>query len=502
MPEHAARITLTRLDRRCFLGLSAATVATGLWPGLGRAAPDGTVGTEADVIVIGAGLAGLVTARELIRRGVPSVLVLEARDRVGGRTVNLPIGNGHIVEGGGEWIGPGQDRIAQLSDELGIRTFPSFYEGDITYDIQGRISTGLLPDLEIGAASDFVKLGWKLDWMAKQLPAGSPWSAEGAESLDRQTLGDWLSQQRATSYSWAIFRLITRAIMAGYPERISLLWFLFYMRAAGGLLPLILNDGGAQDLRFEGGSQLLSIRMAEALGARLRLGQPVQRIEHAGAEVQVHTRDTIYSGRRVVVAMMPSDLLRIRFDPAMPPERHALAVGWARLPRLPIVKLSVIYETPFWRADGLNGAMQSDRAPLQLVFDNSPPDGSLGVLSAFMSVTEAPDFADRKIRERKVLEELARYFGKRAMQPIGYVEKDWATDPFSTGCITPLTPGILSSSGPSLRKPVGRIHWAGTETAEAWCGYMDGAVRSGERAAAEVHAALRSSDPQRAQRKS
>ncbi|MBW2290025.1 MAG: FAD-dependent oxidoreductase [Deltaproteobacteria bacterium] len=494
MPEHDARIFLTGLDRRRFLGLSAATVATGLWPGLGRGA---TAETDADVIVIGAGLAGLVTARELIRRGVPSVLVLEARDRVGGRTVNLPIGNGHIVEGGGEWIGPGQDRIAQLSNELGIRTFPAFYEGDTTYDIQGQVSTGLVPNLEIGTASDFAKLGWKLDRMSKRLPAGEPWSADGVENLDRQTLGDWLSQQRATSFSWAVFRLITRAIMAGYPERISLLWFLYYLRAAGGLLPLILNDGGAQDLRFEGGSQLLSIRMAEALGARLRLGQPVQRIEHAGPGVRVRTRDAIYSARRVVAAMMPSDLLRIRFDPPLPPERHALAVGWARLPRLPIVKLSVIYETPFWRAEGLNGAMQSDRAPLQLVFDNSPQDGSRGVLSGFLSVTEAPDFADREVRETKVLEELARYFGKRATEPIGYVEKDWATDPFSTGCITPLTPGILSSSGPSLRRPVGRIHWAGTETAEAWCGYMDGAVRSGERAAAEVHAALRASSPGR-----
>jgi len=295
MTEDDVRTFATRLDRRRFLGLSAATVATGLWPGLGRGA---TPGTEADVIVVGAGLAGLMTARELIRLGVPSVLVLEARDRVGGRTVNLPIGNGHIVEGGGEWIGPGQDRIAQLSIDLGIRTFPSFYEGDTTYDIQGQVSTGLLPDLEIGTACDFLKLGWKLDRMSERLPVGSPWRAEGAEMLDRQTLGDWLSEQHATTYSWAIFRLITRAIMAGYPERISLLWFLFYMRAAGGLIPLILNDGGAQDLRFEGGSQLLSIRMAEALGTRLRLGQPVQRIEHTDAGVRVHTRGATYSAQR------------------------------------------------------------------------------------------------------------------------------------------------------------------------------------------------------------
>ena len=135
--------------------------------------------------------------------------------------------------------------------------------------------------------------------------------------------------------------------------------------------------------------------------------------------------------------------------------------------------------------------MQSDRAPLQLVFDNSPENGSMGVLSCLLSVAEASEFADRNVREARVLEELARYFGKQAIEAVGYVEKDWATDPFSTGCITPLTPGILSESGPALREPTGLIHWAGTETAMAWCGFMDGAVRSGERAAAEIRAALR-----------
>jgi len=445
-----------------------------------------------DVVVIGAGLAGLTTARELMRQGEDSVVILEARDRVGGRTLNLPIGGGHIVEGGGEWIGPGQDRIAQLADQLGVRTFPVFYEGNTTFDILNKISTGTIPEATAGESIDFLKLAWKIDRAAKRLPAGKSWNAKDAADLDRRTLGDWLSEHRATTYSWAVFRIITRAIMAGYPERISLLWFLHYLRAAGGLMPLILNDGGAQDLRFDGGSQLLSIRMAEELGDRLRLGQPVERIEHGGlGGVRVHTREMVYSARRVVVAMMPSDILRIRFEPELPPEKQTLTKGFARLPRLPIVKLSVIYPAPIWRSMGLNGSMQSDRAPLQLIFDNSPEDRSVGVLSGFLSVTESPDFAHRKLRETRVLAELARYFGKQAFEAVGYVEKDWATDPFSTGCITPLIPGILSESGPALREPTGPIHWAGTETAEAWCGFMDGAVRSGERAAAEILASFR-----------
>jgi len=487
MSSEKKDILMKDLSRRRFVGLSATALATGLWPRFVRAEDRSqTAAVDTDVIIIGAGLAGLTAARELLRQGQHSVIVLEARDRVGGRTLNLPIGRGQIVEGGGEWIGPGQDRIALLADQLGVRTFPAYYEGRTTFDVLNRISTGLVPDATAGQSVDFLKLAWRLDGASKKLPGGKSWNAKDATELDRRTLGDWLSEHRATTYSWAVFRIITRAIMAGYPERISLLWFLHYVRAAGGLLPLIMNDGGAQDLRFEGGSQLLSIRMAEALGDRLQLGQPVELIEHTGSRVRVHTQTNVYGARRVVVAMMPSDILRIRFDPELPTQKQTIMKGFARLPRLPITKLSVIYATPFWRKMGLNGSMQSDRAPLQLVFDNSPEKGSIGVLSCFLSVAEAPEFADRDVRETRVLEELARYFGKRAFQAVGYVEKDWATDPFSTGCITPLTPGILSESGPALREPTGPIHWAGTETAMAWCGFMDGAVRSGERVAEEI----------------
>ncbi len=473
------------INRKEFLTL-AALAASPFWPRTAQAE-----GKVLDVIVVGAGLAGLTAARTLLRLGVRSLRVLEARPRVGGRTVNLKIPGGHVVEGGGEWIGPGQDRIAALAAELGVRTFPAFYEGDTTYDLRGQLSRGLLPDLDARQGYDFVRVATKLDGLSEALPEGRPWAATKAAGWDSMTLADWLTREASTAFTHDVFRLITRALMAGYPERISLLWFLWYIRSAGGLLPLILNDGGAQDLRFEGGSQLLSIEMARALGDRVLLGQPVLGVRDLPSQpVQVRTRAGVLLARRVVVAMMPADLGRIRFEPGLPAQRQRLVDGWARLTRLPIVKLSVVYRRPFWRAQGLNGAMQSDRSPIQLVFDNSPEDGSLGVLSCFMSVVEAPEFAARAARERLVIEELVRYFGVEARKSVAYVEKDWATDPWSTGCITPLPPGLLSDAGPCLRQPVGRVHWAGTETAERWCGFMDGAVRSGERVAKEVDAAL------------
>jgi monoamine oxidase len=213
----------------------------------------------------------------------------------------------------------------------------------------------------------------------------------------------------------------------------------------------------------------------------------VLRIEdRAPQRVRVVTPFETFSAERVIVAMSPADTTRIEFTTPLPEPRRDLANGWARLPRLPLVKAAMLYDTPFWRADGLNGAMQSDRSAIQLVFDNSPEDASMGVLSCFLSVVECPELAGRAAREAGLKQELARYFGDKALHAAGYLEKDWSMDPWSTGCITPLTPGLLTAGGEHLRRPSGRIHWAGTESAKVWCGYMDGAISSGARAAAEV----------------
>lgn len=487
-----SRYTRRRFVRVTGGATAAASIGAPGWSRASAAEVAASAVRHVNVVVIGAGLSGLMAGRELHKLGVDSFVVLEARERVGGRTLNMPIGGGHVVEVGGEWIGPGQRAIAALIDELGIGAFDHYYDGDTTYDIEGRISRGLLPDVSLREASDFGKVAWQLDRLAKKIPLGEPWRMQGAAALDQITLGNWLAEHAATSFTPSVFRLISRAVWSGYPERISLLWVLHYLRSAGGLLPVILNDGGAQDQRIEGGSQVISQRMASELGDRVLLGRAVLRVEdRASKRVRVVTSAETFTADRVIVAMAPSDSARIVFAPALPQARQDLVSGWARLPRLPLVKAAMLYARPFWRADGLNGAMQSDRSPIQLVFDNSPEDASMGVLSCFLSVVECPHLADRKQREEGLKEELARYFGPKALDATGYVEKDWAADPWSTGCITPLTPGLLSAGGEHLRKPSGRIFWAGTESAKRWCGYMDGAVSAGLRAAGEVHASLK-----------
>lgn len=476
-------------DRRNFLNMGLGTLAAGLLPtGFARAASDVQ---SVDVVVIGGGLAGLSTARNLVKQGVDSVVVLEARERVGGRTLNLPLPGGHVVEGGGEWIGPGQDRIAALAKEVGVDTFDAFYDGDGIYEIQGLVSKGLLPELSLSQGYDFTRLAWRLQSMADKLPLGSPWQAPNAAYLDNMTLAQWLTAEGASRWTIEAFRIVTRAVMSGYPERISLLWFLHYIQSGGGLLGIALNDNGLQDLRFVGGSQRVSINAASALGDRIKMGEPVESInDHKTGPIEVRTNKGMYLTKRVVVAMAPADCLRINFKQGLTAQRNELVQRWAGLTRLPLIKHSVIYQKPFWREVGFNGNVVTDRAPLQLVFDNSPPDASMGVLTSFLSAAEVPAMASQQDRARLVPQELSRYFGDKALSTQGYVEKDWSTDPWSIGCITPLTKGLLTSAGPALRDPVGRIHWAGTESAKIGCGYMDGAVRSGERAADEVYKAL------------
>jgi len=476
-------------NRRDFLCLGAGALAAGMLPSsLLWASPQAQ---RVQAVVIGGGLAGLSAARNLVNLGVKSVVVLESRDRVGGRTINLPLPGGHVVEGGGEWIGPGQDRIAALAAEVGVGTFDAYYTGDGIYDIQGLVSKGLLPELGVQQGYDFSRLAWRLQSMADKLPLGSPWQAVNAKSLDNITLAAWLKNEGASKWVIDAFRIITRAVMSGYPERISLLWFLHYIQSSGGLLGIALNDNGLQDLRFVGGSQMISINAAKELGNRVHIGEPVESIDDKSAgPIEIRTHKGMYLADRVVVAMAPADTLRINFKSGLTAQRDELVQKWAGLTRLPLIKHSVIYNKPFWRDAGLNGNVVTDHAPLQLVFDNSPPDASIGVLTAFLSAAEVPAMASKPDRIRLVPLELSRYFGSKALVSTGYAEKDWSTDQWSIGCITPLTKGILTSAGSALRDPVGRIHWAGTESAEIGCGYMDGAVRSGERAATEVHRAL------------
>lgn len=459
---------------------------------------------DTDVAIVGAGLAGLTAARRLAAAGVEAV-VIEARDRVGGRLLNEEIGGGKVVEVGGQWIGPTQERIAALAGELGIGTFPTHDEGRHLLEVEGRRTSysgsiaaarpGLLRDLSRAvsphALLEFEAARARLDRMARRVPLERPWEAPRATAWDGQTFATWLRRNVRTAAARTLFELLTEAVWAAEPSDVSLLHVLFYSRSGNGLGSLLGTGGGAQQDRFHGGSQLIALAIADQLGPeRVRLGAPVRAIAHGVGGVGVAADGLSVQARRAIVAVPPTLAGRIAYDPPLPGRRDQLT---QRMPQGTVVKTMAIYETPFWRAEGLSGQAATDVGPARVVFDNSPPDGSPGVLLGFLEGRLARQWGARPAAERReaILAGHARLFGERAARPERFLERVWAEEEWTRGCYGCLmVPGGWTEYGRALRAPIGPLHWAGAETATVWNGYMDGAVGSGERAAAEVLAAL------------
>jgi monoamine oxidase len=448
---------------------------------------------DVDLVVVGAGLAGLAAAREAVGAGC-SVLVLEARGRVGGRVLNEDIGGGEIVEVGGQWIGPTQDRIAAIAREVGVETFPTWNDGENVIEYAGRLRryTGAIPKINPLVLLEFGRAQLRLNQLAKRVPLEAPWEAPGAARLDGQTAATWMRRNLRSKPARRVFELGIEAIWAAQPEDISLLHVLFYIHSAGSLELLSDTEGGAQQDRFVGGSQLVPIRMAEQLGSeRVILGAPVRAIRQSGEEgVSVEADGVSVRARRAIVAVAPTLAGRLVYDPPLPGFRDQLT---QRMPLGTVAKCMAIYPEPFWRHEGLTGQGMSDDGPVRLTFDNSPPGGSPGVLLGFLEGRRARELGRLPAEERRsaVVDCFARLYGPRAAKPDAYVERLWAEEEWTRGCYgCHMPPGAWTSYGPALREPIGRLHWAGAEYATVWSGYMDGAVRSGERAAREALARL------------
>jgi monoamine oxidase len=445
---------------------------------------------EADVVVVGAGLAGLAAARAVGAAGA-SAVVLEARDRVGGRTLNHEIGDGKVVEVGGQWVGPTQDRLYALARELGIETFPTFNAGQNVLEWQGKLLryTGAIPRINPAVLADVGQAQFRLDRMARQVPVEAPWRAPKAAEWDSQTFATWLRRNVASRAARTLLEIGTEAVWAQEPGDLSLLHVLFYTHSAGSFDALLGTEGGAQQDRFVGGSQLLALRAAEGLD--IVLEAPVRTIAHGDDGVRVRgDGGTEVAARRAVVAIPPTLAARIAYDPPLPGYRDQLT---QRMAQGTVAKCMAIYDEPFWRADGLTGQATSDAGPVRVTFDNSPPDGRPGVLLGFLEGRHARRAGRMPPADRRkmVVDCFARLFGPRAAKPDGYVERLWAEEEWTRGCYGCAMPtGAWTEFGEAVRAPIGPLHWAGAETATVWSGYMDGAVRSGERAAAEALSAL------------
>ena len=521
------------VTRRALLGTMAAAGA-GLSLGCGASTEAGPSGSrQADVVVVGGGIAGLVAARKLAAENV-SVVVLEARGRVGGRVVNQDLAAngfpGRVVEMGGQFVGPlpnepatasipgqevywPQDKILNLAAALGISTFKAYNQGNYLNYVNGQ----LIPygsDTRIPPDPSTVNAGFALgllNQMAKDVPIDAPWTAAMAAEWDGETVESWMrrtlippaSPDAPTNH---LVTLALEAVLSVEPREISLLRLLFYIASAGNLDNLVDTANGAQDSRFIGGSQAIPLAIAASLGEDVVLNAPARRIEQDAGLVKVSSESLSVTAKRAIVAIPPALAGRIVYDP---PLAELASRGFLRdqltqrHPMASILKVNVLYPTPFWRDAGLAGQVTSDSGAVRATFDNTPyPDPqtstvSPGAILGFIEADEARAWSSRTRQERyqKVLQDLATYFGPKAMSPLGgingYYEMLWNREEFSAGGPTGHhDPGAIVQYGAAIREPIGLVHWAGTETATRWTGYMDGAVESGERAAAEVLAAL------------
>lgn len=441
---------------------------------------------DADVVVVGAGIAGLTAARRLKSAGT-SVLVCEARDRVGGRMLNADVGGGEIVELGGQWIGPGQDRVAALARELGLETFPTHDQGESVLELEGRTRrySGTIPRLGPLVLADIALARFRLERLMRRVPVDGPWRSRDGADLDGQSLADWLERGMRTRQARTMLRVAGRTVWGAEPEDMSFLHALFYMRSAGGLDVLLDVEGGAQQDRFVGGSALLASRIADGLDGRVRLATPVSAVATDGDGVRITTGDGHLHASRAIVAVPPPLRAGIDFgDSDLNRTQHRVA---ERVPLGRLVKCAAVYPQPFWREEGLSGESLSDVGPVGLTFDHSPPDARPGILLGFVGGNEARRWPELEAggRRRSVLACFERLFGPRAAKPELFLEQDWGAEPWSAGGPTfVMPPGAWSEVGSALRDPVGQVVFAGTETATRWAGFIDGAVRSGESAAA------------------
>lgn len=456
-------------------------------------AADRAPATDVDVVVVGAGLSGLTAAHRLRQFGA-SVAVFEAASRVGGRVSSADVDGVH-VDLGGTFVGPGQDRILALADEVGVSRYPTYSVGRnvIRWRGEHRRYRGTVPP--VGASLlDVGRIQLTLDRLARTVPCGNPAAAAHAAEWDAESLGSWLRRSRASAAARDLIAIAARTTWGCELDEVSFLHALHYIHQAGGLSSMLDTEGGAQEEHFVEGSHEIAVRLAAQLGPALRLNAPVRSIEVTDEGVRVSTAEEHVTARAVVVAVPPSQRGRIDVSPALPSVHAQMAQRW---PAGVLSKAYAVYERPFWRDSDLSGQGLSDTGPVFITFDAGPAgsDGP-GVLLGFIGGVYAREWDELPEPERRarVLSSLADLFGPRALDAVGYIDQRWGAEPWVGGGPTAAPgPGAVVPYAAAVGAPVGPILWAGTETAERWTGFMDGAVRAGERAALQARSILASS---------
>jgi monoamine oxidase len=432
-----------------------------------------------------------LTAALRLKQAGRSVALLEARDRIGGRTFTVTRDDGTWIDRGGAWVGPGQDRIYAMMAEFGVPEYKQHNDGDAMMIVDGKkhryggtipwsMSPWAVANLGVGLLS--------IESMCKSIPREAPWEAKNAAEWDRISLGEWIDKNTMSKQAREMLDMALSGVYTSAGSETSLLWALTQMGSGGGPTFVISGKGGAQDARPVGGMGAIYRQIAAELGDALHLSRPVRQITQDADGVTVAADGLSVRARRAIVAIPLAIASSIVYEPMLPVDRALLH---HRMPSGAVIKISIIYDEPFWRADGLCGQSAAPGSLATLTIDACTNTADLGIMCV---ITEGPaarrltnmDEADRKAA---VIAEVVDRFGSKAKSPLEFHEQNWTTERYSGGGMISHAPtGVLTEFGYTLRRPCGRVHWAGTESSAIMCGWIDGAIRSGERAAAEVMA--------------
>ena len=440
-----------------------------------------------DVLIVGAGAAGLTAANELKKAGL-SVAVLEARDRVGGRLWTDTI-EGAMLEIGGQWISPDQTALIETVADLGLDTFSRYREGDSVYvgpDGTAHRFTGEMFPVSPETEAVIAHLTERLDAMVAEIDPDRPWAHEKAAEWDSVSWDAWLRAQTDDDEAVRNLAFATGSAMLTKPTHaISLLESLLMAASAGSYSNLVDADF-ILDKRVVGGLQQVPLLLAERLGEDVFLNQPVRTLEWSDEGVTAVADGMTVRARQAILALAPVLYSRISFVPALPRLQHQmhqhLSMGF-------VIKVHAVYETPFWREKGLSGTAFSPYELSHEAYDNSNHGEERGTLVGFVSDLNADGVFELSADERKqrILTSLSHYYGPEALDPVVYYESDWGSEEWTRGAYAAsFDLGGLSRYGKHLREAVGPIHFACSDLAGAGYQHVDGAIRMGRLVAAQI----------------